>query len=307
MDPSAVLVPLLVEVQNLLVDIKELLAPRSGSLPFNSGNVTISSVTAAGTYPSIQDIYAIFDAPLPLMQIVNDGPGKLFFIQIDGYAKVSGIEEELGVGDKRVLLNVYEVRARTDMPLTQYRLVEGEIFVASSAKNYKINTETRPTLANNEKLKVFAASFDNSPALIPIVPPLPALYLGPSFHAPLAAGVTQQLTDLETAIDMPYRIASGYVLEAFAVLAALTTNFTIRGYYEFPAGSGFYNLSFVLPGPARMSPLYLLNLNLLSTAAVDPNGAPAVGRGILFTITNDDAAATMIGEFDIELILRRVA
>lgn len=286
--------------------------PSTKSIPFNSGEVTIANATPQPSdpsgYPSVQDIYAIYNHPLPEMAIVNDGPGTLYFVLMDGYIKTSAQEEVLNVGDRRPLFNVYKVFARTDTPLTQYRLVEGTLLVSSTAKTYKINTEIRPTLANNEKEKGFAASFDNSPALIPIVPPLPALYLGPSFHAPLAAGATQQLVDIETGLNMPYRIPQGYILEAFLMLAALTTAFTIRGYYELPSGSGFYNLAFTIPGPARMPPEYILNLNILSTQIVDPNGAPAGGRGIIITITNDDAAAaTMIGEVDFLMILRKLS
>lgn len=284
--------------------------PETKSIPFNSGEVTIPNATAKPAdpsgYPEVQDIFAIYNHTLPVMQLVNDGPGTIFFVLVKNEMETSTIEELLNVGDRRPLFNVYKVLMRTDTPLTQYRLVEGSLLVSSTAKTYKINTEIRPTLANNETEKGFAASFDNNPAFIPGTL-IPATYLGPSFHAPLVAGATALLVDVATGLNLPFIIPKGYILEAFSVLLGLTTNFTIRSYFELVPGSGVYNLAFTIPGSSMMMPMYYLNLNIMSTQIIDPNGAPALGRGVIFTITNNDNAAAMIGEVDFLLILRKLS
>lgn len=327
MDPTAALVPLLVEIQNILVDVKDLLAGKAlngvqpeipiRSVPYNSvttfQNATPTKPTDPGGYPAVEDVYSSMAAespdhngrPLSSMSLVNDGPGTVYFINMDGHEKFSQEEEVLNVGDIRPLHNVYEIRLRTDIPLTRYRLVENNIHTGSFARAYKANTEIRPTVAANEKIKVFSASFDNATNPLPIVPPVPATYLSPQYHAPLAAGAWQQLTDTETGLLMPFIVPQGYILEAFAVLFSATTNFTLRAFYELLPGTGVYNLIIVIPFLARSTPTFLLNINPISTQFVDPNGANPT-RGVIFTITNDDAAAVLIGEVDILLILRRL-
>lgn len=281
------------------------------SIPYNStkqiSTITTTTPSSPDGYTVIEDIYANNNMrPIPVMELGNDGPGTLYCIIASSSKEGFGPEERLNVGDIRKLFNVYEIRLRTDVPLTRYRLVEWEIITGSFARAYKANTEIRPTLQDNEKIKAFICSSDVSPALIPIVPPIPAVYLGPSFHAPIAAGATIQLTDIETFVNMPYIIPEGYILETFSCLAAFTRDWTLKGYYELTPGTGVYNLAFTLPSSVRGSIQWILNVNVISTAVVDPTGAPVGGRGILFTITNDDAVNTMIGEIDIIMILRKV-
>lgn len=326
--PDVYIAALLDEANEHLIEVKDLLANKAlngvhpeipiRSIPYNSvttfQNATPTKPTDPGGYPAVEDVYTAMAAdspnhigrPLSSMSLVNDGPGTIYFINKDGYEKFSQEEEVLNVGDIRPLHNVYEIRLRTDIPLTQYRLVENNIYTGSFARAYKANTEIRPTVAANEKIKVFAASFDNATNPLPIVPPVAATYLGPSYHAPLAAGLWQQFTDAETGLLMPFIVPAGYILETFAALFSATTNFTLRAYFELVPGTGVYNLAFTLPFLARSSPTFILNLNPISTQVVDPTGANPT-RGILFTITNDDVAATLIGEVNLLMILRRLA
>ena len=309
---------ILSDINNNIKDLTQIIKQSSiikpiYSVPFNSGSTTIQNATTQpiddSLYPVQQNIFALNDnKPIDKMQIINDGSGNIFFKQSRrGGMAFSSQEERLNVGDKRDLFNVYGIVMRTDVPLTRYRLVEGELQVGSFAGSYKASVEVRPTLQPNESAKVFSITVDNSPALVPIVPPLAATYLGPSFHAPIAAGVTEQLVDIETFADMPYIVPEGYVLEAFSLLSNFTRDWTLRAYYELLPGTSIYNHAFILPVSGRGILQWLLNINAISTAVIDPNGAPAGGRGILFTVTNDDGANAMVGELDIIMILRNIS
>lgn len=301
----------LVKAVTLLTDI---VTPYEKHIPFNTGKQTIATATTRrpsdiSGYTVVVDVYNNNKQhPIENMMLSNEGPGTISFVVIGEKPVESSTNEEfLNVGDIRPLHKVYEVRLRTNIPQTAFRLVEGEIRTGSFASAYKANIEIRPTVQLNEKAKDFSLYMDASPPLIPIVPPLPATYLGPSFTAPLAAGITRQFVDIETGLQMPFIVPQGYILEAFAVIWNFTTNSTLRAYFELAPLTGIYNLAFVLPISGRTPPNLVLNINPISTAIVDPNGAPVGGRGILFTITNDDAAAAMIGEIDIIMILRQLA
>lgn len=281
------------------------------TIPFHTGSETAGQLNTAPSnpdgYPTIINIYSQNDSrPIQHMTLVNDGPGEIFFIVAHSKIDFSTKEAHLNVNDQRELFNVFEVRLRSNLPLTTFRLIEGIFRTGSFAPATKANTEIRPTIQPNEKLKAFVLSADFTPPIVPIVPPVPAVYLGPSFHAPIAPGVTLQLTDIETFLNMPYIVPQGFILETFSTLTTFTTPWTLRGYYELAPTTGVYNLAFTLPSVARSDIQWLLNVNIISSQVVDPFGAPAGGRGILFTITNDDLANNMIGEIDIIMILRQL-
>lgn len=302
------------EIKHLerLVRTAQVLYPQK-SIPYSS-EVTIPNPTSAPTNENDTTGYTIENVynnngnkVIERMTLVCDGPGRVFYRVVDGKMKVNQSEETLNVGDQRPLFNVYEVRLRTNVPLTAYRLYEGEFRTGSFARSYKANTEVRPTLQSNEKIKTFSLGADSSPVLVPIVPPVPAVYLGPSFHAPIGPGVTTQFVDIETGLNMPYIVPQGYILEAFSALADFTTNWTLRGYYELIPGSGIYNHTFVIPVSQRGAVNWVLNINPISTEVLDPTGASAGGRGVLFTVTNDDPVNNMVGEIDIIMLLRKLS
>lgn len=311
-------IPVLERIDNNMSKLLKIIGNSSiakpvNAIPYNSGPTQIA--TALSTRPANVNDYTVkidvyqhnSNIPISQMQLINDGPGKIYFVQATSNKMGwSGQEETINVGDSRELFNVYEVRMRTDIPLTTYRLIEGSLKTGSFARSYKANTEIRPTVQSNEVIKTFSLTVDTSPALVPGTL-LPAIYAGPSFHAPIAAGVTEPLVDISTGLDMPYTIPQGYILEAFSSLGNFTRNWTLRGYYEVPAGTGIYNHTFVIPISARGNVNWVLNINAISTEVLDPTGAPAGGRGVVFTVTNDDAADTMTGEFDIIMILRKVS
>lgn len=291
------------------------------SILFNTGHVEIQ-VPSTGPpdntpdgYPAIVDVYAINNMkPIEEMTLMNHGPGDLFFITRNNLNFFSTTEEHLLLGEIRKLTNVYEVRLRTNVPLTSYHLLEGVQTAGPTPNPLKSFVENRISIQANEKQKRFSLSMDtaippifpNPFGMLPIVPPVPVTYLSPSYIAPIAAGVTQQAIDIETAIPMPFIVPQGFILEAFAVLWNFNVNSTVKAYFELLPGSGIYNFVFALPISARGAPNLILNVNPISTQVIDPFGAPVGGRGVLFTVTNDDVAVAMIGELDVLSILREL-
>lgn len=105
------------------------------------------------------------------MSLVNDGPGDIYFITAQSKDLFNTQEIVLHPNDLRELYNVYEIRSRTTLPLTGFRLVEGIIRTGSSAPFTKTNVEIRPIYQLNEKLKIFVLTFDNQVPTITITSP----------------------------------------------------------------------------------------------------------------------------------------
>lgn len=279
-------------------------------VPFQTGSQVVGQLVTKPTnpdgYPTIIDLYAINDnRVIPHMTLINDGPGDLFFIS--AYAKNVFNENEghLNVNDQRELFNVYEVRLRSTLPKTTFRLIEGIFRTGSFAPQTKANIEIRPTIQSNEILKVFDAIFDFTvPITItsPTTQTFPVLNIFPSFQPPLPPGATATFVDTATTLSMPFLIPPSYILEAFAYFGNTSTDCTVRVYAE-PVpdsaaifGTTTFSLRSVLPYTNRGIPFnFVPNINFYSTEAIDPKGAPPPGRFVLFTITNDDPFNNMIG------------
>lgn len=262
-------------------------------------------------YPTIIDIYAINNSrPIPHMTLINDGPGKIFYIVSHSKTDISQKEFTLNVNDQRELFNVFEIRLRANLPLTTFRLIEGIFRTGSFAPTTKANVEIRPTLQTNEIRVEFDAIFDNAVAAINISLPAPQVitpdYLLPTYMAPLPPGQTATMVDLSTGLAMPYNVPQGYIIEYFSIFGNLSTDFTVRFYIQLIPGS--YTLFTVLPASPRGLPLnIILNVNQFNTQGLDPEGASSGGRNVLVTITNDDPFNNMIGDFNIATILRRLS
>lgn len=293
------------------------------TVPFQTGSQAVGQLNNQPAnpdlYPTRVDVYSINNSrTIPHMTLVNDGPGDVFFIS--AYAKnVFNIEEgQLNVNDQRELFNVYEIRLRSTLPRTTFRLIEGIFRTGSFAPQTKANVEIRPTLQANEQLLIFDAIFDNSPPTITITSPtvqtLPVIYVRPGFRPPLPPGATATFTNVATGAPLPFLIPTGFIVEAFAWFGNTSTDCTIRVYAEPVPNSAsiFGSTTFVLfsvqPFSNRGIPFnFVPNINFYSTEFFDPNGAPPPGRFTLFTITNDDPFNNMIGDPFIVAILRQLS
>ena len=293
------------------------------TIPFQTGSQSVGQLNQQPAnpdlYPTSIDVYSINNSRIiPHMTLINDGPGDIFFIS--AYAKnVFNVQEgHLNVNDQRELFNVYEIRLRSNLPKTTFRLIEGIIRTGSFAPQTKANVEIRPTLQANEEQLLFDAIFDNAVPTITITSPtvqtLPAIYVRPGFQPPLPPGATATFTDVATGAPMPYLIRTGYIAESFAWFGNTSTDCTIRVWAE-PVpnsasifGSTVFVLFSVLPFSNRGTPFnFVPNINFYSTQFFDPNGAPPPGRFVLFTITNDDPFNNMIGDPFIVAILRQLS
>jgi len=290
-------------------------------VPFQTGSQSVGQLLIPpqnpDDYPTRVDVYAInSNRVVPHMTLINDGPGEIFFI--NAYAKNVFNEQEghLNVNDQRELFNVYEVRLRSTLPQTTFRLIEGIFRTGSFAPQTKANVEIRPTVQTNEILVVFDAIFDLSvPITItsPTTQTFPVLNIFPSFQPLLPPGATATFVNLATGLPMPFLIPPGFILEAFAYFGNTSTDCTIRVYAE-PIvnsaaifGTTIFTTRSVLPYTNRGIPFnFVPNINFYSTQAIDPLGAPPPGRFALFTITNDDPFNNMIGNPFFVAILRQI-
>jgi len=288
------------------------------TIPYNTESIPVGQLNTKPSnpddYPTKINLYIVNNKVIPHMTLINDGPGDVYFVAAYENNQISDSEGHLNVNDQRELFNVYEIRLRSDLPQTTFRLTEGVFRTGSFAPQTKANTEIRPTLQANEKIKEFGILMDKrilpvppDPfGKIPITPPLSVVYSNVAFIDPIAAGVTYQLFDLETALPMPYIVPAGCVLESFVILWNFTVNSTLRIYFQPHPPLPIYNLNFTIPISARLLPNLVLNANIISTRLVDPFGAPPTGRGVLLTVTNDDSSAVMVGELYILMILRQL-
>lgn len=293
------------------------------TIPFQTGSQAVGQLnnqpTNPDNYPTEVDVYSINDSRIiSHMTLINDGPGDIFFIS--AYAKnVFNIHEgHLNINDQRELFNVYEIRLRSNLPKTTFRLIEGIFRTGSFAPQTKANVEIRPTLQANEKFILFDAIFDNNIPTITITSPtvqtLPAIYPLAAFQPPLPPGATATFVDRATSTPMPFLIPTGFIVEAFAWFGNTSTDCTIRAYSE-PVpnsasifGSTVFALASVLPFSNRGIPFnFVPNINVYSTQYIDTHGAPPPGRFTLFTITNDDPFNNMIGDPFLVAILKQLS
>jgi hypothetical protein len=293
---------------------------RKKSVPYGTGIVQVPIVQLQppandSDYAVIINVYAQNGMkPIAQMNLVNEGPGNIFFKAVYANNTISAQELELRPNEVRVLYNVYEIRLRTDLYLTGFRLVEEELRTGSLSSTIKNYIEIRPILTANEKLKIFSAVFDNKTPTLIIQQPtpmqtLPVDFSLASFQNPLPPGNTATVTDFETGLRMPYTVIAGSILEAFSVMANLNTNTSLRIFVEADPVTypGVYTLAYNFPISPRGVPFQLqLNISQISTAVFDPNGAPATGRAVIITLTNDDPFNYTIGGFTFQAILRKI-
>ncbi len=288
------------------------------TIPFQTGSQNVGQLNQQPAnpdlYPTRIDVYSINNSRIiPHMTLINDGPGDIFFIS--AYAKnVFNVQEgHLNVNDQRELFNVYEIRLRSNLPKTTFRLIEGIIRTGSFAPQTKANVEIRPTLQPNEKQKVFDAFFDIANPNITITQPtvqnLIANFIRPAFMAPLPPGSTAAFVDTETGFPMPFTIPAGSIVENFAFYGSTSTDYTIRNYIEIqeltPGQFTLFN-SFPISNRGTLFGNQVLNLNIFSTQAIDTFGAPPGGRRTLITVTNDDPFNNLIGDIFFVTILREL-
>ncbi len=292
-------------------------------IPFQTGSQSVGQLNTPPSnpddYPSRVDVYKInSNRTIPHMTLINDGPGEIFFISAYSKDVFNTKEERLNINDQRELFNVYEIRLRSTLPKTTFRLLEGIFRTGSFAPQTKANIEIRPTLQPNEELLIFDAIFDNNVPTITITSPtvqtLPAIYPLAAFQSPLPPGATATFVNRTTGAPMPFLIPTGFIIEAFAWFGNTSTDCTIRVYAEpIPNsasifGSTVFALSSVLPFSSRGIPFnFVPNINFYSTQLFDTNGAPPPGRFALFTITNDDPFNNMIGDPFLVAILRELS
>ncbi len=262
-------------------------------------------------YPTQINVYAQNDnRPIQHMTLINDGPGELFFVV--GYSEtgINTQESKLNVNDQRELFNVYQVRLRSTLPTSTFRLIEGIFRTGSFAPATKANVEIRPTIQSNEKLKTLWATFDITTPITITSPTTQTftniLNIAPGFQAPLPPGATATFVDSETGFPMPSLIPEGWIAEGFSVLANTSTDFTFRNILEVVPGT-FTLVS--THSASNRGPIFNLVLNLagqFSTEELDLDGAPTGGRKYLFTVTNDDPFDNMIGTIAFVIVLRRI-
>lgn len=263
-------------------------------------------------YPTRVNVYKINDnRTVPHMTLINDGPGEIFFINSYGNDVFNSEEGHLNVNDQRELFNVYDIRLRSTLPLTTFRLIEGIFRTGSTAPQTKINVEIRPTVQANEILKVFAATFDNKVPTItissPTVQTFAANYSIPVDLPPLPPGATATLIDRSTGHPMPFTIPEGFIFESFAAFANTNTDGTARNYFELFQGTNVFSLTSTFPFSNRGIIINgVFNISEFSSQSIDPSGAPLGGRRVLITVTNDDPFNDMIGDLVFVVVLVRV-
>ena len=330
--PDVYIAALLDEANEHLLEVKDILNDRiipekpKKSIPYNSGLVSIASVLRTqppdpSGYTVTENVYANNNnKPIPQMYFINSGPGNIYYVVFENAEKFSNNEEMLSPGERRVLYNVFEIRMRTDMPLTRYRLVENEMSIGSFSNTFKNYVENRVVLQPNEFGCEFEVLFDTDINPVPgtALPTDNSLFIRQN---PLAAGASAFFTNtiiyppsrvasspfsaIVLPAPMPFTIPTGWIAEGFAFCGLMSRNFSLRDWMDVVPGSGVYTLLQTWTFPARSSVILTHNFNIVSTQYLDETGAPSP-RNFIFTITNDDAANTMIGHFGIDVILRRL-
>jgi hypothetical protein len=285
-------------------------------VPFQTGSQIAGQLLikppAQDGYPTNVDVYKINDnRTVPHMTLINDGPGEIFFINSYGNDVFNTEEGHLNVNDQRELFNVYEVRLRSTLPMTTFRLIEGIFRTGSTAPQTKINVEIRPTIQANQILKFFAGVFDNKVPTITITSPtvqtFAANYSIPIDLPPLPPGATATIVDRSTGKPMPFTIPEGFIFESFAAFANTNTDCTARNYFELFQGTNLFSLTSNFPFSNRGILISgQFNISEFSSQSIDPLGAPPGGRRVLITITNDDPFNDMIGNLVFVVILERV-
>lgn len=286
-------------------------------VPFHTGSQLVGQLLIPPTnpddYPTRVDIYSInSNRTIPHMTLVNDGPGDIFFINSYSKNVFNEKEGQLHVNDQRELFNVFEIRLRSTLPKTTFRLIEGIFRTGGFAPNTVANTTIKPTIQPNEVLLFLAITFDNQVPTITITVPTVQTFIAdysiPSILLPLPPGATSALIDQATGIPMPFTVPEGFIFESFALFSNMNVDFTVRNYFEFVLGSGVFSLSTVIPIAARGSGTFnaVFNISEFNTQGVDPLGAPPGGRRFLITLTNDDPFNNAIGDFDFFGILRQI-
>jgi len=287
-------------------------------IPFHTGSQLVGQLVIPPSidtpppnpddYPTQINIYAQNDnKPIQHMTLIDDGPGEIFFVVGYSETDVNRKEGHLNVNDQRELFNVYQIRMRSTLPETKFRLIEGIFRTGSFAPNTAANVVITPTVQSNEKIKQFSRKLDIADPVISITPPQTANFILPSFATPLPPGQTIQPVDTETGVPMPFIIPEGHIIEAFSLDVNFNTDFTIRFYVEIIPNR--YTLFEIFPSSNRGIPLnFTVNMAFpFSTEfQIDPTGAPPRGRGLLFTITNDDPFNNMVGGADFNTILRKL-
>ncbi len=285
-------------------------------IPFQTGNQDVGQLLTQPSnpdnYPTVIGIYKMNDnMTIPHMTLINDGPGDVFFISVYSNNQFNTKEEHLNINDQRELFNVYEIRLRSTLPTTTVRLIEGIFRTGGTAPQTVSNTVIKPTIQSNQTTLTFSAIFDvNTPTInitSPIVQTFPALnFINPAFQTPLPPGQTAVFVNNTTGIPEPFTIPEGFILEAFSISDNMSTEHTLRNWIEIVPGT--FTLINTNPVNARGAILNLqLNLGTqFTTRSLDINGAPVGGRKTMFTVTNDDPFANMIGTIEAIAILTRL-
>lgn len=287
-------------------------------IPFQTGSQQAGQLNTEPAnpddYPTQVNVYAINNnRVIPHMTLINDGPGEIFFIVAYAENAFNIAEGHLNVNDQRELFNVYEIRLRSTLPLTTFRLIEGIFRTGSFAPNTVANIEVRPTVQANQILKDFTVVFDNFvPITItsPIVQtfPIDQTPFGLASQPPLPPGTTATLVDASNGIPMPFLVEEGFGIQIFGIFINMSTDFTLRTYFEFVPGSGIFTENAAFPGSSRGVPFgQSLNLSFFSTQSIFPFGALPGGIRVLATITNDDPFNNMIGDIDLLAVLSRLS
>ena len=293
-------------------------------IPFHTGSQSVGQLVippsintpppSPDDYPTRVNAYAINDnRVIPHMTLINDGPGDIFFIISYAQDQFNEREGHLNVNDQRELFNVFEVRLRSTLPHTTFRLIEGIFRTGSFAPNTIANTTIRPTIQPNELLAFFTNTFDNQVPTITITVPTTQTfgvdYSIPGVLPPLPPGATSALIDQFVGSPMPFTIPEGFIFESFVLFSNINVDFTARNYFELVQGSNIFSLTTVFPIAARGSGDInaTFNLSEFNSQLIDPFGAPAGGRRILVTITNDDPFNSAIGDIDFIGILRQLS
>ncbi len=287
-------------------------------IPFQTGSQIVGQLNQQPTnpdlYPTSVDVYSINDSRvIPHMTLVNDGPGEIFFISAYAKNQFNIQEGHLNVNDQRELFNVYEIRLRSTLPLTTFRLIEGIFRTGSTAPQTTINTQIRPTPQANQVLVDFTITFDNFGSVTITSPTVQTFSLdqtpfGLASQPPLPPGATATLVANTTGLPMPFFVPEGFGIELFSVFANFSTDFTLRTYFEFFPGSGIFIENAAFPSSNRgIAFNQSANLSPFSTQPFFPLGVPAPGINVLATITNDDPFNNMIGDIDLLTIMSRLS
>ena len=111
-------------------------------VPFQTGSEEVGQLLIKPPnqdgYPTRVDVYKINNnKTVPHMTLINDGPGEILFISSYGNDVFNSDEGHLNVNDQRELFNVYEIRLRSTLPKTTFRLIEGIFRTGSFAHKQK--------------------------------------------------------------------------------------------------------------------------------------------------------------------------